>query len=575
MLTATFWRFAILLLCHKIRIMEARNNFTVIESIEKIHEFSKDSHLRKPLFETVSEEIVFLSKYLSSTEVEAVLFANAFAVWYDDNTFARVFKYLGMKEFQVMKFRKELLNLYGKGLLINKDKSGKRINDFEIPQTVLINVAENKPLKVTKPNEETVQKLNLVHHLENFDMYSDLYDENKIASWEFRGFIDDLCRENSEMPLFAEISRQKLNNFETYFLLDTIWDAVRRGDNDFNTSVQRTVDDYYKLKSNSIGAFNLIMKGETLLTKKGFIDLSKEQFVNRTEAKLSNRMVKFLHENENITIANVTSENTKLMSARKIPERKLFYPDNEKREMEKLAEILTTRKFKSLQSRLKGKKMPFGVTVLLHGAPGTGKTEGVYQLAKKTKRNIFKVDIAETKSIWFGESQKLIKKVFSNYREFCDTEKNTPILLFNEADAVIGKRKSAGSSNVADTENAIQNIILEEMENFEGILIATTNLVENMDAAFERRFLFKIKFEIPNVEVSSKIWKMKFPFLSAKDCLSLAGKFSFSGGEMENIARKCLINELLTGTKPDFQLVLKMCSNEKWSEKCEIRRVGF
>lgn len=149
----------------------------------------------------------------------------------------------------------------------------------------------------------------------------------------------------------------------------------------------------------------------------------------------------------------------------------------------------------------------------------------------------------------------------------CETEKKTPILLFNEADGIIGKRKSAGSSNIADTENAIQNIILEEMENFEGIMFATTNLVDNMDAAFERRFLYKIKFEKPSAEISAKIWKLKLPFLNDAECLKLAKDFSFSGGEMENIARKCTTHEILNGDTVGFSLVKKFCSEEKWEEK--------
>ncbi len=87
----------------------------------------------------------------------------------------------------------------------------------------------------------------------------------------------------------------------------------------------------------------------------------------------------------------------------------------------------------------------------------------------------------------------------------------TPILFFNEADAIIAKRKEATSSNVSDTENRIQNILLEEIENFEGILIATTNLVSKIDTAYERRFLFKIEFQKPSITVKAQIWKSKMP----------------------------------------------------------------
>ena len=227
-----------------------------------------------------------------------------------------------------------------------------------------------------------------------------------------------------------------------------------------------------------------------------------------------------------------------------------------------------------MQIRLKEKSMPIGITAILHGVPGTGKTESVYQLAKKSGRNIFKVDISETKSMWFGESQKLVKKIFTEYEEMKRSEGLCPILLFNEADAIIGKRKSAGSSNVADTENAIQNIILEEMENFEGILFATTNLVENMDAAFERRFLFKVKFEQPSVENSAKIWQEKLPILTAKESRILSEKFKFSGGEMENIARKCAMQEIMQGDILSFTDIEGLCKNEKWTGE-EKRKIGF
>jgi SpoVK/Ycf46/Vps4 family AAA+-type ATPase len=104
--------------------------------------------------------------------------------------------------------------------------------------------------------------------------------------------------------------------------------------------------------------------------------------------------------------------------------------------------------------------------------------------------------------------KKIIKQVFKDYKSYAKGLQATPILFFNEADAIIAKRKELNFSNVSDTENRIQNILLEEFENFEGILIATTNLVNNMDNAFERRFLFKVEFkktkcfcQITNLEI--------------------------------------------------------------------------
>ena len=148
-------------------------------------------------------------------------------------------------------------------------------------------------------------------------------------------------------------------------------------------------------------------------------------------------------------------------------------------------------------------------------------------------------------------------------------------MLFNEADAVIGKRKMAGSSSVSDTENAIQNVLLEELENFDGILFATSNLVNNLDPAFERRFLFKIKFDAPSIENASKIWKNKLPSITVKEALYLANNYQFSGGEMGNIARKCIMEEVVLGNKLTFEKIITFCNSEKWEKNAVATKIGF
>ena len=120
----------------------------------------------------------------------------------------------------------------------------------------------------------------------------------------------------------------------------------------------------------------------------------------------------------------------------------------------------------------------------------------------------------------------------------------------------------------------MQNILLEEMEKFEGIMIATTNLCENMDKAFERRFLFKVKYEKPNLEARENIWRSKMNSLENEDITRLAEQFDFSGGEIDNIVRKCEMNEIINGTQANYEEIVEMCKTERL-EKSETRRVGF
>lgn len=110
-------------------------------------------------------------------------------------------------------------------------------------------------------------------------------------------------------------------------------------------------------------------------------------------------------------------------------------------------------------------------------------------MALWTGRDLIQVNVSEVKSMWVGESEKNIKGIFDDYKQKVKQSVKAPILLFNEADAIIGKRQVGAERAVEKMENSIQNIILQEIEQLDGILIATTNLAENMDMAFERRFL--------------------------------------------------------------------------------------
>ena len=263
-----------------------------------------------------------------------------------------------------------------------------------------------------------------------------------------------------------------------------------------------------------------------------------------------------------------------LLYCDKIVEKPLFFSDALTEQLSLLRNSLDESYYKGLCARLEEKNLPKGICVLLYGEPGTGKTESVMQIAKATGRDIIHVDISATKTCWFGESEKLIKKVFTDYRRLCEKCKVKPILLFNEADAVFSKRKDVNSGNVAQTENAIQNIILEEMENLDGILIATTNLADNLDGAFERRFLFKIRYDKPTIEAKINIWRSKLRVLSEEDAKTLAASYEFSGGQIDNIVRKAMMQEIVKGEKPTLYSLKAMCNEEKISKKSH-NRIGF
>ena len=124
-------------------------------------------------------------------------------------------------------------------------------------------------------------------------------------------------------------------------------------------------------------------------------------------------------------------------------------------------------------------------------------------------------------------------------------------------------------------ENAMQNIILEEIERLDGILIATTNLICNLDRAFERRFLYKIEFSKPTVEVKASIWQSMISELSAEDALTLASKYDFSGGQIENIARKSVVDNIITGNALSLDSLCYHCDTELIDKTTTRKPIGF
>jgi hypothetical protein len=258
-----------------------------------------------------------------------------------------------------------------------------------------------------------------------------------------------------------------------------------------------------------------------------------------------------------------------------LTEKKLYYPPKVSAQVEELTGLLREENFSSIVKRLKESNMKTGFACLFSGPPGTGKTETAYQIARATGRDVFFVDISETKSKWFGESEKKVKALFTRYNGMVKNASIAPILLFNEADAVLGKRQelSAERHGPAQTENTMQNILLQEIENLNGgILIATTNMAHNFDEAFARRFLYKIKFEKPDLEAKAAIWKSILP-QDDIDAPALAGRFDFSGGQIENVARKAMVASLIRGAPLSDADITALCEEEQ--PERDALRIGF
>lgn len=259
-----------------------------------------------------------------------------------------------------------------------------------------------------------------------------------------------------------------------------------------------------------------------------------------------------------------------------IVERELFYNKSELVQVERLFEIVKPENFSALSERLEKKGKKTCITAIFYGSPGTGKTETALQLAKSSGRAIFMADVSTLRSKWVGDTEKNTKKLFSDYAKMRKTHDLCPILLFNEADSILSKRRQV-TDKVDQMENAMQNLILQELETFEGIFIATTNLEQNLDPAYDRRITFKIKYSAPNEEARLSIWKQKLPETGEDIIREVNKKYKLTGGQIDNICRKIEVDTLLKGEEIIDLPYLEELAEEENSLRTKDNRssIGF
>jgi SpoVK/Ycf46/Vps4 family AAA+-type ATPase len=176
-------------------------------------------------------------------------------------------------------------------------------------------------------------------------------------------------------------------------------------------------------------------------------------------------------------------------------------------------------------------------------------------------------------SKWVGETEKNLRDQFKEYRHFQEKLDPAPILFLNECDQILNRRISVNQS-VDQMRNTMQNMLLEELETFHGILMATTNMTQNLDAAFERRFLYKLRFNMPSQELLARHWKAALPRLTEAQSQFLATEFAYSPGEMQNISTKVQLRRMLNTKLKYFNAVLELCKEEKWGEE-KKQEMGF
>ena len=520
------------------------------------------------------DEIAQASMVLGTSARETVIFASILelssrrSIDTDD-----VADEMGITYVKFLTYETELRSLEGKKLIRRNDDG-----DILVPTFIKSALAQNKAYE-----KEDYSGLDTAEVLERFKRLFKMRMKDEIGETDMMNELDTLMTAETNSLFVIECRRLGFNGDEgkmgykdrilfyslVYFYIFNNDDNI--GWNDFDGIFECAFWNQRMMK-------NMFKEKRLKIVTEGVIEPVNEDGIKSPEYfHISNNVKDAVFAEIGGSGADSNGSNgMNTVRHTEIVAKNLFYNKENNAQISRLKSLLEQESYRKTCERLKDRGLRSGFTCLFYGSPGTGKTETAYQLARQTGRDIILVNVPEIKSCWVGESEKNIKGLFDQYRKIVERSTVAPILLFNEADAIFGIRQEGATRAVDKMENSIQNIILQEMERLDGILIATTNLTTNLDKAFERRFLYKIRFDRPDEKVKEQIWASMLPALSEEDARELAYGFDFSGGQIENIVRKKEIKFIIDGVEAGLEEIRDYCREEMIEDAERNRKkIGF
>lgn len=544
---------------------------TIISNVKTlVKERSKKDEVEELKVEDIiaasKKEVAYVARLLSMSQVQVIMMAACLERCNRHrNDLSVLAETLCINYLRLLEFNDDIQDLKKRGYMrIDKD------NNVSLPHEVLDALKCNTAY--IKPGNTGLSTIGMMRRLkEMFDRIDNDEMDDNVFLEEALVMIED-NPDTSFSKEFKNLRIEEYCHIETQLFLYLAHLFYNQDDDEINRS---QIEDAFASEDNRDSILSWIHRGHLCL-----MDDSIVEFVNTDGMKskdyihIADEVKERLFEDA-CTISKRNQIPADVIRCDAIVSREMFYGPEEKRQIDVLSSMLSQDRYSGVCESLKSKGLRTGFSCLFYGTPGTGKTETVYQLAKASGRDLLMVDVSQLKSCWVGESEKNIRGLFDRYRKMVKSSPVAPILLFNEADAIFGIRKEGAQSAVDKMENSLQNIILQQMEDLDGILIATTNLTENLDKAFERRFLYKVHFNRPTDEAKMHIWKSLMPELTDNQAEELAFAFDLSGGQIENISRKRSIQSILDGVEPSFELIKSYCSDETLGNKEKMARIGF
>ncbi|WP_396137297.1 ATP-binding protein [Flavobacterium sp.] len=449
-----------------------------------------------------------------------------------------------------------LHNLISKGYVVatTKNKFSKTLikQTFEVDEKVYEALLNNKKERLEfKPAEnftKLLKNINEIYEKRTGGCYDaetmrkrieqELSLAKKCDELDWLNSYTELTLEDQILFLFAAYSHQK--NEEQ---IDLEYHIKQIED---NFTKQKAFRDSIANKTSMLIMNDLLLKAEDGFVFDEFVGLT-EKAIHALFQKESNKAKK----NAYSTATIILPEDIFL--------EELFYNESELSQINTIEKILSKEKHQLVVNQLAENGLAKGISILFNGFSGTGKTATAKRLAKITNRPLFCVDVEKIANKWIGDSEKNTKKIFDEYYEFSNQCELTPILFFNE-DSIFSKRVDVGHSSDR-THNSMQNILLEQMEQFTGISIVTSNHAEKLDKAFERRFLYKVEFEKPTKETQYNLLSNAFQNMSSLTINTVLENYSFTGGQIYNIKKKYIMQCIIDDDDLE-SLFIRLCKEE-------------
>ena len=538
---------------------------TLLQLMEILSEKSQDSQMNAQFWKENRTYVNELARRLSVTKEQGVLLSICLRRGPRNVDFDDIARHLDISNIRALYYSDDINALIRKKYLKYRDARDE--DSFDVPVPVIRALKNNETPE--QPIRSGLTSVELFDYMDN--LYRDL-DDSAISPKDLHYELKELMENNLKLGFVQELSALNIDAVSPWMLLVFLCHLLVNKDDD--RVCYHQLEDLYSQKSVFYQEKSSLRSGIHPLMGMGLVEhLCDDGQVDTDRIHLSKKAKSLLLADFHLKASGTSVGG--LIKPDRLTAKDLFYTSRNARQVEELRHFLAQENYSSIRSRMKDSGFRSGFACLFYGAPGTGKTETVYQLARQTGRSIMAVNVPDIKSKWVGESEKNIQEVFDRYRYAVERSELAPILLFNEADGILGIRQEGAQHSVDKMENSIQNIILQEMEKLDGILIATTNLTQNLDPAFERRFLYKICFDRPDAAVREKIWHTMIPSLTEEQCSILASSYDLSGGQVENVARRFCIETMLHGDDIDIMEALHSFCNEERLDCQRPRRIGF